>query len=224
MSYFNQKGFTQIFTLLFLLGGIAIGIYLVLEGPKIFESKAATPKSQYQIGYIGCSNTMQAVEGYHKVTGNKKRFWEPYQTGGMSIEKWANPDHPIWGEFDKQVNVYGQPRAVWVQLCENEERPVTYEHVKAMMANLKNHAPNSAYFISPLNSYDPKNLCSILGPDGIDDLIAFAKQAVEEGLGRPGPRLGPLTVSNTLEDRCHPSIRGRVDPLGKQLVDFFDNL
>lgn len=185
---------------------------------------AASPSSQakYSIGYVGCSNTMQSVEGYHKTSGNKGLLWEPYVTGGMSIEKWANPNNAIWRLYDQQLARYGQPTAVWIQLCEHEDRPVTYDAVKQMIDNLKVHTPNATLYISPLNSYDPNTLCSFLGQDGTDDIVVFTNQAIQDGLAIRGPLLGPLTQSLTVNDRCHPNPRARVQILGPQLQAFFD--
>lgn len=179
------------------------------------------------IGYIGCSNTWMSVSGYQSVTGTKHRFWKAYDTGGKTVGSWANASDPIWSSYDTQVATYGQPSKVWIQLCENVlNANNTYDQVKMMIANLKVHSPLATYYVSGINSYNPTTLCSYMGTDyhGYTDTITWRNQAVADGLSLMGPDMGPLTASLVQADGCHPNAAGRVNPLGQQLVNFFDPL
>ena len=178
----------------------------------------------HSIAFIGCSNTWMTVEGYHNTPGNRDRLWEPYGTGGKTIRRWADPDDPIWKGFDRLIEkTYGQPAAVWVQLCEDERQPSDFDDVRQVIANLSADVTTRTFYISPLNSYSPKLLCQRMGNDGIDDLIQLANLASATGLARRGPDVGPLSGATTETDRCHPDAQGRL-AVGGQLQAFIDAL
>ena len=176
------------------------------------------------IAFIGCSNSWMTVEGYHNTPGNLGRLWAPYGTGSKTIRRWAKPDDDIWPSFDRLIaETYGQPKAVWIQLCEDEAAPSRFDDVEDMIANLKTHVTTRVFYISPLNSYSPKLLCPRMGEDGIDDLIQFSDDATAAGLARRGPDVGPLTAATAEEDGCHPNTQGRL-VVGGQLKTFIDAL
>ena len=221
-----------------------------------------TLTAPYTVGYVGCSNSHDTIEGYHAAPGSAHIFWPfgsktQYPIEGKTIVKWAHPEiykdqsgRSIWDFFDQmktQYNAGKDPVVVWVQLCEDLSNTTrnyyqsTYNDVVALLNNLKAHAPTSTVYISPLHSYDPIDLCPLMGPGGLEqqkDTIPWSNQAVAAGLALAGPgagsnaNLGPLTVSNTYSDRCHPSgpAHGTTMPgsgeqfLGTQLMNFFDPL
>lgn len=173
------------------------------------------------IAYIGCSNSGQSVSGYHKNPGNKGKFWQPYQTGGKSVDTWANQNHKAWVLFDDEIKRNGQPDAVWVQLCEDERKPATYEDVKKIFEILADRVDTQEFFISSVNSFEPYDMCRRLGDDANADTVAFADKIAFEGIAERGPELGPLNTETVKDDGCHPNESGELY-LGKQLVDFFD--
>jgi len=214
--------------------------------------KVTIPAADFQPntwGYLGCSNTHDAIFGYHQVPGSAQLFWpfEAFPTEYMTVKRWTNPQDRHWQRFDiaKQRQDHGQdPPVVWVQLCQNLNPQsgnysghTTFDQVAQVLSILKQHAPTAIVFISPLQEYDPPTLCSVTGPngDGIAELTDLANEAVDKGLAYPGPGtdgnppLGPLTASLVVRDHCHPS-GGPHGPgpgaefLGKQLVAFFDHL
>jgi hypothetical protein len=181
---------------------------------------AASTLPPHSIGYVGCSNSADAVGGYYLVM-NVGLFWNPYSTGGGSLDRWANPSSQYWVNFDAQIRQYGQPIEVWIQICERATYPLTYSMVQQTFLILNQHAPSAKYYISPLNSYNPSNICSLTGPNGVADATALANEAVSNGLASAGPVLGPLTAQNTQSDLCHPNTAGEI-LLGGQLASFFD--
>ena len=92
--------------------------------------------------------------------------------------------------------------------------------VQEMFAILRLRAPSATYYISPLNSYSPSNICAITGPNGVADATNLANEAVSKGLALAGPTIGPLTSQNTVSDMCHPNTSGE-SLLGSQLASFF---
>jgi len=172
------------------------------------------------LGYIGCSNTEQSVAGYHSVS-DKGYFWPPYSTGGFGITAWSRPDTTAWMLFDQMVAKYGQPKAVWVELCEQAVSPVNFTSVRDELNILRAHTtPSAVFYISPLNLYAQGILCPATGPHGVNDTIGFVNEAVVQGLAQRGPVLGPLATSLLQSDMCHPNSAGQT-LLGNQLAGFF---
>jgi hypothetical protein len=213
------------------------------------------PSSAFQQstwGFVGCSNTHDAIYGYHQLPDSAHLFWpfaQGYPIEGRVVLDWADPAHPIWARFDAMKLQYDggeDPPLIWLQMCENIGVPsrdtygvTRYRDVTAMLANLAAHAPTSIVVISPLQTYDPPTLCNLMGPGGlaVPKLTDFANQAVEAGLAEPGPgtednpSLGPLTAALVdPRDGCHPNGNPKHGPgmgsllLGEQLADFFDNV
>jgi len=172
------------------------------------------------VGYVGCSNTADAVAGYYMVQ-NQGLFWRPYQTGGGSLDRWASVGSQYWSLFDQQVQRNGQPAKVWIEICELASHPLNYSVVQQVITILRSKTPTATFYISPLNSYSPSGICSLTGPNGVADAVRLADEAVTNGLALPGPILGPLTPQNTQSDMCHPSTTGE-QLLGSQLVSFFE--
>src|SRR5208282_1001649 len=186
-------------------------------------------KGQGIIGYIGCSNTQDSINGYQNVstTPAKKLFWKPYNTIGGTMDKWAdnatnnNTGITYWAEYRQQIAAYGQPKIVWIQICEDSLVKITPIMVGQVLGILRTLSPNAVFYISPLNTYSPVGLCPITGPNGVQDATRLADQAVSEGLALQGPILGPLTTQNTIIDHCHPNPTGQ-ELLGSQLKTFFN--
>jgi hypothetical protein len=188
----------------------------------------------HKVGYIGCSNSHDTVDGYHLSAGNKNYLWPSYDTEGGSIDKWTSPTSPYWSSYSTMVKRYGQPKYVWVQLCERADEGSfnTYDQVKMMIAILKRQSPNAMAIVSGINDYSPNpGLCDLMGTasatspgNGVYDTKLWADQLVADKLVRiRGPYLGPLTAQLTLNDGCHPNRAGRL-LLGNQLRKVIDVL
>ena len=170
---------------------------------------------------------MAAVAGYASTTGNAY-FWNDssYNISGDMIQDWTSAGSPAWKAFAAEVAKFGQPRIVWVDLCEAYSvSPASYAEVQALFATLKSYAPEAAYYVSPINTYSPTNLCSLMGTkgQGESDTQTWANSIIAAGAAKPGPVLGTLTTSSTVSDYCHPNASG-LTLLGTQLHTFFDHL
>ena len=195
--------------------------------PSLTSTATNTPPglTSGSVAYVGCSNTENSVQGYYTISGNNGVLWQPYYSGGATVEQWADPASSYWSTFDDADRHYPQTKAVWVQLCENLTKVQdTYSEVHQLFANLKQHAPNAAYYVSAINIYNPyAGLCPFMGTDGQGetDTEAWRDQAVADGLALRGPDMGLLTGATTLSDGCHPNTAG--EPLlGQELFNFFD--
>jgi hypothetical protein len=208
---------------------------LIASGLAAPVSSACAAPPPHSIGYVGCSNTLDSVIGY-QFTPGAESFWPIYDINGYSIELWARTDwlhtwfageRETWQAFTRQVELYGRPKYVWVQLCENySKEPDTYAQVRSLLTVLRTHMPQVDVFVSAINAYQPKtDLCKAMGPQGQGetDTIRWRDQAVADGLAKKGPDMGPLTASLTIADGCHPNKEGML-MLGRQLHDFFDTL
>ena len=241
---------------------------------------SAVGDQPYTWGFVGCSNTHDTLWGYHDVS-SKHMFWpssfagdgDPYNVGsysyaieGQVIQRWADPTlaeySQDWAMFDRMKSVYDggeDPPVVWVELCENinpDSQSGTYHvsdygEILALLSTLRQHAPTSLVYMSPLQSYeanpDGTLVCTLMngvapGPtNAVEEGAAFATQAAADGLALPGPgasgipNLGPLTFDPPYIDvddgtRCHPNGNpkhgpgGGSDFLGAQLAAFFDPL
>jgi hypothetical protein len=198
------------------------------------RQRKAQSSLTHKVGYIGCSNSQDTVDGYHLSAGNKNYLWPSYDTGGGSIDKWASARSPYWTSYSAMLKTYGQPKYVWVQLCERALPGSfnTYDQVKRMVRNLKRKSPHATVIVSGINDYSPNlGLCHLMGTasatspgNGVYDTKLWADQLVADKLVRiRGPYLGPLTARLTLNDGCHPNRAGR-RLLGNQLRKVIDVL
>lgn len=204
---------------------------LALLVPSVSSSATAatttsttSPFGPTSVAYIGCSNTEMSVQGYTTIMNTHRSFWPVYNTGGGSVDQWANASSTYWTEFKQMYATYkASVRAVWVNLCENFLRvPASYADVQAMFTILRTVAPGLTYYVSPINMYNPVTLCSMMGRNaqGITDTDTWANEAETAGLALRGPSMGPLGISTTLADGCHPNAAGE-SLLGQQLAHFF---
>lgn len=188
------------------------------------------------IGYIGCSNTVQAVAGYHAAGGT--RFWPSFDTyGGATINRWAtdlrNPASVLWFTF-RQTLAEDPTNVVWVQLCSfattGEEQ--TYTAAAAVIEEVMRLVPDAVVYVSPLNGYVAPHVCSMTGPNGPETTAAVADRLAADGLAFRGPDIGDLlsiyetpsagatSASNqTDQDGCHPNAEGE-RYLGRNLMKF----
>src|SRR2546425_10825495 len=66
------------------------------------KANGVSDSGPHSIGYVGCSNTADAVTGYYQVP-NGGLFWQPYPTGGGSLHLWTRGSHRDWSPFAQQV-------------------------------------------------------------------------------------------------------------------------
>ena len=141
-------------TILFLFSTIIFLFAIYFFGQQKTTLKTKAEVTQNTIGYLGCRNTWLSVAGYHNVTGNLNLFWPVYDTSGQSVEELSSSQSAQWTSFQKRIDTYGQPLAVWVQLCASPDKQITYEQVQKLLKNLRKLTPSSIFYISPINSYE----------------------------------------------------------------------
>ncbi|GEM_PF-925570 len=243
----NKLSLFFLFAISFFL--LAVGVYLSFTGnkPQTLRSKASL--KEHSIGFIGCSNTQVSVQGYNSIAGNLHLFWNDpqYNTYSQTVNRWAITDGQngsSWPIFDAALQRNGTPDIVWVELCEDAARPapldgpISYSLVRNELSILKQKLPNAVIYISPINTFNPPSLCPKIndtsdpqgdGPDGRGHEVAFANQAVQDGLALAGPGAGTVPPLNMVQGDsnsggCHPNTAQGQQHIGQQMTNFFDNL
>jgi hypothetical protein len=185
--------------------------------PSASQSGGTQPANS--MGFIGCSMAENVAQGYVAVGG--RRMWGPYGTGGLVVQSWTDPNSSAWQRFDQQANRFGRPRAVWVQICIFAQNGATYDEVKRLIANARQHAAAGAtIYVSGQPLYDPGQSCSLAGPNGpqlTDNLARQAAADMTQNVIYPGQfRLHTGEVA----DGCHANTAGQ-QSLGRQALGYW---
>ncbi|GAA3750943.1 hypothetical protein GCM10022225_39130 [Plantactinospora mayteni] len=171
------------------------------------------------MGFIGCSMAENVSQGYRAVGG--QRMWGPYGTGGAVVQSWTNTNSASWQSFDRQAAQYGRPTTVWVQICIFAQNGVTYNEVRQLIANARQHAaPGATIYISGQPLYDAGQTCFLAGSGGPELTDSMARQAAADSTQNviyPGTfRLRSGEVS----DGCHANTTGQ-QSLGRQAIGYW---
>ncbi|WP_319697886.1 hypothetical protein [Streptomyces sp. ME19-01-6] len=171
------------------------------------------------MGFIGCSMGENVAQGYRAVGG--QTMWGPYGTGGLVVQSWTDTNSAAWQKFDQQASQYGKPTAVWVQICIFQNPGATYNEVKELIANARQHAASGAkIYITGQPLYPGGNVCFLAGANGpqlTDDLAKQAAADSTQNVTYPGAfRL----QNNEVADGCHANTAGQAS-LGRQALAFW---
>ncbi len=172
------------------------------------------------MGFIGCSMAENTAQGYRAVGGT--RMWGPYGTGGMVVQSWTDTNSSAWQKFDQQVTSFGRPTAVWVQICIFAQNGATYNEVKQLIANARQHAASGAtIYITGQPLYESGHTCDLAGSGGPELTDSLAKQAAADSTQNviyPGAF---HLLNNELSDNCHANTTGQ-QSLGQQAIAFWN--
>jgi hypothetical protein len=187
--------------------------------PTPTASPTGGPQPANSMGFIGCSMAENVAQGYVAVGG--QRMWGPYGTGGAVVQSWTNTNSSAWQLFDQQVGRFGRPTAVWVQICIFAQNGATYDEVRQLIANARQHAAAGAtVYISGQPLYDAGQTCFLAGANGPELTDSLARQAAADSTQNvryPGRfRLRSGEVS----DGCHANTAGQ-QSLGRQAVAYW---
>ena len=180
-----------------------------------FPSQAVAAPAN-SMGFIGCSMAENVAQGYRAVGGT--RMWGPYGTGGLVVQSWTDPNSSAWQKFDQQASRFGRPTAVWVQLCIFSWSGATYDEVKRLIANARQHAASGAtIYITGQPLYDPGQTCFLAGANGPQLTDNLAKQAGADGTQNVTYPGAFRLRSNEVADGCHANTAGQ-QSLGRQAM------
>jgi len=178
-----------------------------------------------KVGYLGCSQTTGAVQGYHELGG--ARLWATIQYGGGAVNRWSSPSSPYWSTFDHAYRAH-PALSIWWQICiltGNINTNVT--QARLALAQLRAHAPGSVIYVSAQNAYVAPHVCGIGPPNAAIIAEAVADRLIAGGVLR-GPHMSPLRGQDSAgpgatevdPGGCHPNALGR-KKLGANLRAFF---
>jgi hypothetical protein len=193
---------------------------LALSGVVNAKYPATQTEPARSMAFIGCSMAENVAQGYVAVGG--QRMWGPYGTGGMVVQSWTTTTSASWKLFDTQVAKYGKPTAVWVQVCIFANPGATYEEVKTIISNARQHAaPGAQIYITGQPTYpDNPSSCTLAGPTGPVLTETLAKQAAADtALNVTYPGAFKL-MKGEETDGCHANTAGQAS-LGKQALAFW---
>ncbi len=193
---------------------------LLITAAGAMATKRQASTGEHAMGFIGCSMAENVAQGY--VASGGKHMWGPYGTGGLVVQSWTNTNSASWGMFDKQVAKYGKPSEVWVQICIFQNPGATYDEVKQLVANARQHAaPGAKIWITGQPIYpDNPSSCFLAGAQGPQMTVDLAKKAgADASLNVTYPGDFKL-MKGEVQDGCHANAAGQ-GSLGKQAIAFW---
>ncbi|MGH9275312.1 MAG: hypothetical protein ACRDZU_11760 [Acidimicrobiales bacterium] len=161
------------------------------------------------VGYVGCSNTSRAIDGYHALGGT--RMWEGIHAyGSGTIEAWSDFESSYWSAFSR-AQARRPAKVFWLQLCAYADTSDATNEAAAtaVIAHIKALAPGAVIYVSPINGY-VAHVCAQLGANGADRLKALADSLAASGIAQRGPDVGDITVAETERDGCHQNAAGKL--------------
>lgn len=174
------------------------------------------------LGYVGCSMSNNAVEGYRRLGGTA--IWEVQTSyGGGGITQWGrelSSSSRYWQAFEA-AQASRPADVIWWELCTVDRDRDADEHAQAVRVydELRRRAPAAAVYVSAQPTYTDGHVCRIAGVGGPERMKAIAEQLVAEGRGLAGPLMGPLAPAQ-IADGCHANAAGQT-LMGQQLQSFF---
>ncbi|KAK0744544.1 hypothetical protein B0T21DRAFT_407636 [Apiosordaria backusii] len=203
----------------------ALSVFLLYDGATASptaidkDNTMQSRQSTRTLGFIGCSMAENVAQGYVAVGG--QRLWGPYGTGGMVVQSWTNNNSNSWRLFDQHAARYGKPNAVWVQVCIFSQQGVTYDEVKRLISNAREHAsPGADIYITGQPVYEGGNTCFLADSSGQELTESLAKRAAED------PELnvkyaGQFVLKRgEVSDGCHANTAGQ-QSLGRQALAYW---
>ncbi|MEV2242720.1 hypothetical protein [Micromonospora sp. CP22] len=171
------------------------------------------------MGFIGCSMAENVAQGYRAVGG--QRMWGPYGTGGAVVQSWTNTNSASWQSFDRQAAQYGRPTTVWIQICIFSQNGATYNEVRQLIANARQHAaPGANILISGQPLYDQGQTCFLAGSGGPELTDSLARQAAADA-SQNVTYVGVFRLRpNEVSDGCHANSAGQ-QSLGRQAMGYW---
>jgi hypothetical protein len=185
--------------------------------------------SPNSIGYIGCSLTLNAVNGYHELGGVE--LWPPEQTdfGGGALDNWVmqakygvREGKSFWAAFNNMLHLHPNPKIIWWHLCPSgEATSVTYDDVVFVLSKIRSMAPGAQIYVTSLPVYplDGRH-CSTNKDPVAKHLMTLVNELVFNKEARQGPILDALTSSEVMNDGCHGNESGR-KIWGQDLIKVF---
>ncbi len=183
------------------------------------------------VGVIGCSITINALNGYAEQTGSAMWAVKEVSTyGGGSVSGWyeeltgqeTGSNSSRWQSFKDAIEKYPQTEKVWWEMCASPDTADrSYEQIIEILDEIKRIAPDTEIYVTPMPNFPDSpedSFCIVNG--GVEIFENYASRMVSEGLVKAGPKITPLNSSNAMSDGCHATHEGQLI-WGQDLIDFF---
>lgn len=216
-----NRAFFVVILLVLLIG---FGAYYIWRG----YQKELPADVRTTIGYIGCSNTSQAVMGYRLAGG--VAMWEVtektvHDFDGGAVVDWAKnvgKGNKFWRTFDRYLTANPNTEKIWWQMCVRHQDAPSLEDALEVVAAAQQRIPGVTMYVSSLPSYI-SNVCEITGLEGIERGKALARElAFKSEAVELGPEFAAHERGEIEEDGCHLNEAG-MRKLGGQLKQFFNH-
>lgn len=227
-TIFTDTGLASSTTYLYTIIAYDAATNLSEESLPLEAATTATtvPVFEAPIGYVGCSMTLNAVNGYKTVGGTK--FWPLINTyGGGGLYAWAGnltDTNKYWAAFQQVANQYPDTHVLWWELCAlgNQASLETYDNALLVLNEIKRRLPDVTIYASAQPTYDPSDhICTIAGTGGVERMTGIVNTLIANGDVLPGPVMGPLLFPDQVStDGCHANTAGQTY-MGNQLAEFF---
>lgn len=181
------------------------------------------------VGFMGCSITHNAVDGYNALGGNN--FWTMDARignyGGGSLSAWytqllngaGNKDY--WSILQNNLNQNPNTKKIWWELCSSAEaNKLTYENVLAVLKKIKKIAPGAEIYVTSMPIFLDTTHGICVDNNGPAIIKGFTDKMIQEGKVKAGPVLSSLGETQTMADGCHANEQGQAI-WGQNLMDFF---
>jgi hypothetical protein len=168
------------------------------------------------MGVVGCSLTVNVMQGYESVGG--MRMWPAIPAyGGQVVQSWTNTMSSAWQAFDDAVRQHGRPTDVWIMLCVFGSQGATAAEVQQVIANARMHAPGANIHITGEPLYSSGMVCTLAGPGGPERTDQLAQEAAAASMNVTYAGTFVLGPTEVTADTCHANTAGQT-ALGNQAV------
>lgn len=173
------------------------------------------------VGLVGCSMTIDAVEGYASLGGTAMWPLIGLDYGQGAVARWGDIHGSLgfWERFDAALENEPATGSFWWQLCTSGARKDNFDHALVILSELEQRLPEASIYVSAQPGYADGHVCPLAGPDGPDLMEELAAALVETEKVLAGPTLSPLQPDQLVDD-CHAGREGKAQ-MGTELLDFF---
>jgi hypothetical protein len=178
------------------------------------------------VGVVGCSITINALEGYQSLGGDV--LW-PVEAvddyGGGSVSAWHQQlnsgEGGRWDTFKKGIEQFPETNKIWWELCSDPEAAnLTYEDLLEILGGIKRISNQSEVYVTPMPLFPQSADKFCMKNNGPAVLKEYADRMVSEGLAKAGPMMASLDGALSAPDGCHASPEGK-KIWGMNLMGFF---
>lgn len=202
-----------------------------LKNPSLCPSDCANLQTKevntagITIGVVGCSISINAINGYSSLNGTK--IWHVTDIrnyGGGSIYAWSTGtgNNMLWPAFEDGIDKYNSTKKIWWELCTAPGvKDMSYYDVVDVLNEIKRIAPGIEIYATPMPIFsDTSNEAFCVAGNSTSIISNYVDRMIKEGLVKKGPVMSPLKKEYTDDQGCHANKDGE-KIWGKNLKDFF---